>query len=224
MKTFPFILFLLLVPAVLKAQRVQTGFAVNPALNYRLLRGGSAGFIDLFNEVEYSKFGYSTGVDVVLRPRAKWQIGMGLLYSRQGYRLQVPMTDENGTHAGDLRIAEHFDYLDLPVFLKLQPSVRRKKHSLYYLFGVTNSLFIGHQSILKNNPLNEPYQSSPLSVRRYQIGPFVGAGLHHQLNEKVSVDIGPQASMQLLNLWKGNSFLNRHLYTVGLNFRLAYTY
>jgi hypothetical protein len=223
MKTFSFVFLLFLVPIMLKAQRVQVGITARPSLNYRILRGGSASFVELFNAAERVKFGYSVGADVVFRPRAKWQLGAGLLYSRQGFRYQVQVTDENGGPAGELKINEHFDYLDLPVFLKFQPGTG-KKQSFYYLFGVNNSLFIGHKGVLKNNPFPHPYQSELPAERRYQVGPVIGMGLHQQLNEKITLDIGPQASMQLLSLFTGNSFVNRHLYSIGLNLRLAYTY
>ena len=135
----------------------------------------------------------------------------------------MSITDSNGYYAGNLKTIGHFDYLELPVFLKFQPGAG-KKRSLYYLLGVNNGLFIGYKEVVKNNPLPDPYQYAPPSVRRYQVGPVLGMGLHQQLNEKFTLDVGPQASMQLLNLFAGNSFINRHLYWVGLNLRLAYAY
>ena len=51
---------------------------------------------------------------------------------------------------------------------------------------------------------------------------MIGLGLRRQFTDKVSVEAGPQATLQLQNVFEGDTPVKRYLYTIGLNLRAAY--
>ncbi len=220
MKAFTFALFLFLVPIVLKAQRVQVGFNAGPTINYRILRSDSEMLRKIFED-ERAIIRYSVGVDVALKVGANWQIGTGLLYGLRGFNQRFQQTDENGSPLPrDLKIQYHFNYLDVPVWVKYRFGVREQQ-SLYVLAGITNSFFLREKTVVRGNASPWP-DSPPLAFRPYIPGTMIGIGIHRTLSEKISVEAGPHASLQLQNVLDGNPSLKRLLYTAGLTFRAAY--
>lgn len=220
MKVSACVLFLFLVPVVLKAQRVQVGFNAGPTIGYRYLRTDSETFKNLFRS-EREVIRYNLGVDVVFRAGANWQVGTGLHYGSRGYSQRLQMVDVNGGNLADFKLEDHFDYLDVPVFFKYRFGLREKR-SFYSLAGVNNSFLLRHETVSKGGPA---LPASPdLALRRYNFGVITGFGMRFELSDKVSFEAGPQATLQLQHLFEGDTFVKRYLYAAGLNFRAAYDF
>lgn len=219
MKKLSLVLFFCLVPLALWAQRVEIGFNAGPALSYRYLQTDLKMFKELFNASERPIVGYRMGFDVVLRPQAKWQVGTGLLYNLRGFSNQLMLTDENG-RSSDSRVAMHIHYLEVPVFLKYRFGVRDKR-SFYALAGINNSFYLTDVTAVKEGPSFVRMEQGA-GFRKYNAGVMIGFGLRRQLTDKLSVEVGPQATLQLQNLFEGDTPARRYLYTIGLNLRAAY--
>ncbi|MBD0258601.1 MAG: PorT family protein [Cytophagales bacterium] len=219
MKTLLLALFLCLLPLVLMAQRVEVGLDAGPALSYRLLQSSFKEYEEVLNASERPLLGYRVGLDVVLRPQAKWQVGVGLLYNLRGFSNQVTFTDANN-NPSESRFAKQLHYLDVPVFVRYRFG-GQEQQSFYALAGVNNSFFLSDQFVAKEGPPDA--QGGPREAfRPYNAGAMIGFGLRRQLSEKVSVEAGPLASLQLQNAYKGDTPARRYLYTLGLNLRAAY--
>lgn len=220
MKTFPLCFLLFLVPVVLKAQRVQIGFDAGPTVAHRFMRSDSEALRRIFAD-ERAMIRYNVGVDVGLRVGANGQLGMGLLYAPRGYGQHFQMTDENGAPLPkDLKILYHFDYLDVPVWGKYRFGVRERQ-SFYALAGFNNSFFLRNTTVVRNSPVPLP-DDPKLTLPRYTPGVLLGLGMRRAVSDKFSVEAGPQATLQLENLFGDNYPVKRFLYTAGLNFRVAY--
>jgi hypothetical protein len=219
MKKLPFVLFICLVPLVLRAQQAEFGFNAGPALSHRYLQSGHKEYEAALNASERPILGYRLGFDVVLRPQAKWQVGTGLQYNLRGFSSKVTLTDWNGTPS-DSRTRKHLHYLEIPVFLKYRFGVRAKQN-FYALAGVNNTFYLSHVTAVREGGYLV-WMGEGEKYRQYNAGAVVGLGLRHQLTDKVLVEAGPQATMQFENLFVGRTPARRYLYTVGLNFRAAY--
>jgi hypothetical protein len=219
MKKFSFVLFFCLIPFALRAQRVELGFNAGPALSYRYLQTDLKMFKELFDEYERPILGFRAGFDVVLRPQAKWQVGTGLLYNLRGFSNHLTVTDENG-RSSDSRIATHLHYLEVPVFLKYRFGVRDKR-SFYALAGINNSFFVTNITAVKEGP-SFVRTDEDAEFRKYNAGAIIGFGLRRQFTDKVLVEAGPQATLQLQDIFGGDTLTRRYLYTIGLNLRAAY--
>ncbi len=220
MKTLLFVFLLFLVPVVLKAQRVQIGFNAGPTAAHRFLRTDSEAIRSIFAD-ERVILRYSVGLDVALRVGANGQIGTGLLYGRRGYGQRFQLTDENGQPLPrDLILRSYLDYLDVPLWGKYRFGVRERR-SFYALAGFNNSFFLGQRAVVKNNTQPWPNEPSP-AYRPYIPGAMIGLGIRRAVGEKLSVEAGPQATLQLQHPLEGEPILKRFLYAAGLNCRVAY--
>jgi hypothetical protein len=219
MQKLPFVLFICLVPLVLKAQQVELGFNAGPALSHRYLQSGLKEFKELLNASERPILGYRLGLDVVLRPRATWQVGTGLMYNLRGFSSHLMLTDING-NASDSRVGMHLHYLEVPVFLKYRFGVREKQN-FYALAGINNTFFLTNVMAVKEGPYMVLVEEGG-EFRKYNAGAVIGLGLRRQFTDKVSVEAGPQATLQFENLYQRRTPANRYLYTLGLNLRTAY--
>ncbi len=220
MKTFPFVCLLFLVPVVLKAQRVQVGVNVGPNLGHRFLRSDSEMFRKAFAD-ERVIVRYGVGVDVALQVGENWQIGTGLLYAPRGYGQRAQLTDENGAPLPeDSKTRYHFEYLDVPLWTKYRFGVRERQ-SFYALAGFNNSFFLRDRIVVRNT-LSPWSGRHSTALQRYLPGALLGLGIRRAVSDKLSVEAGPQATVQFENVFDGNLPLKRFLYTAGLNFRVAY--
>lgn len=219
MKTFPLVFLLFLVPVVLRAQRVQVGFNAGPLVGHRLLRTDSEMFRKLFSE-ERAIVRYGVGADVALRVGADWQVGTGLLYAPRGFGLRVQINDVNGPLPEDAKIRYHFNYLDVPLWAKYRFGVRERQ-SLYALAGFNNSFFLRDRIVVRHSVAPSSGRHFD-ALRRYLPGAMMGLGMRRSINDKLLIEVGPQATLQLDNVFDGNLPLKRFLYTAGLTFRVAY--
>jgi hypothetical protein len=219
MKKFSFVLFFCLVPLALRAQRVELGINAGPSLSYRYLQTDLKMFKELFNASERPIVGYRVGFDVLLRPQAQWQVGTGLLYNLRGFSNQLTLTDENG-RTSNSRIAMYIHYLEVPVFLKYRFGIGDKR-SFYALAGINNSFFLTDITAVKEGPSFVRMEEGA-EFRKYNAGAMIGFGLRRQFTNKLSVEAGPQATLQLQNLFEGDTPTRRYLYTISLNLRAAY--
>jgi|GEM_PF-2942262 len=220
MKTFPLVFLLVLVPVVLKAQRVQVGFNAGPMVGHRFLRTDSEMFRKAFSD-ERAIVRYGFGADAALRVGANWQIGAGLLYAPRGFGQRIRVTDENGAPLPkDQIIRYHFNYLDVPLWAKYRFGVRERK-SFYALAGFNNSFFLRDRIVVRNTGAPSRGRHTT-ALRRYLSGVTIGLGMRRVVSEHLLVEAGPQTTLQLASVFDGSFPLKRFLYTSGVNFRAAY--
>ena len=189
--------------------------------------------IESRNEREVCKFGYTAGLTYGFTYNRKLGFETGFQYANMGYQ-----TNRNELVFGDLidprrgfghsasgpntpthaRLVDHFEYVGIPIALKYWSGTEKWRFSASlgasanYLIKASSTLVLYYE----NETPERSNQTSPTDYEKFNITPFVGAGVEYQLNERMSLNVMPTVRYGVLNII--DAPITPKLYNGGLQF------
>jgi hypothetical protein len=150
MKKIVFI-FLALVPIFTYGQNEDTstytkfdvGFSLSPDYSYRFLKADASSqwLVDGYDSLEYSRVGYSLGLNGVFHYNSKLDFLLGAYFSDKGEKTKKENTPSLNNYTN------HYYYLDIPI--RANYYFLEKKLRCYASLGLSPSVFLNHTIISK---------------------------------------------------------------------------
>ena len=227
-----FLLFLALAlfPLLTWAQKIEIGVNVAPTISYRFSQPSShiSPRAETIRIAERPIHTFDFGIDFRSKITRRLKIGTAFFYSQKGFaNTNLPATYDipglNKIHSIDYVQ----DYVEIPFFVTYD-YFQDKKISAYGLAGINNSLLFNAKNnvIIKSGEISDenfqilaaPYlQSSNI----HNIGMMAGTGVLVNVNEKTAIGLEAQTKFMFTPLEETFFATQRHLFSVGLNFRFV---
>lgn len=223
-------------------KRLSIGVNISPDYCYRTLKNnnGSATsdlIIDLREESEGPKLGYTAGINAGYNFSKKWGVEMGIQYSNKGYAFKNSaltfgeMIDprygfiytSNGAAAPTYaKFVYHHHYLDVPV----RVLYRFGKKRLHFVtsVGVTTNILLNATmtSVVKygNDDAKRQTYDQPYDFNTFNISPTISVGVDYKINNKINLRAEPTFRYGLLKIT--DTPVTATLWSGGLNFSCYY--
>ena len=201
--------------------RIAIGFS--PDLNYRSLVNHSNNpfsdrIINLRNEREIPRIGYSTQLYLAVDITKKTSIEFGLGYKDMGFTYEN-MTVSKPNIAYIASLIDHFYYYSIPIALR--QTWGNKKWQFTYHLGLSTNIFrVQKTNIIAINPniadttiINIDGRSTYKDIL---LIPSVGLGTTYNINSKSQICFEPTLRYSISSITQ-NTPINGYLYNVGLN-------
>ena len=119
------------------------GFGFAPEYSYRYLTSSSDNewIVDNYDSLEFSKYGYSFGLNGVYHFSTKLDFLLGFQFSDKGEKTKKQLTPALNNYTN------HYYYLDIPV--RANYYFLQKKMKLYATGGISPSVFLNHTIVTK---------------------------------------------------------------------------
>jgi hypothetical protein len=211
------------------------GVSISPDVNYRTLKNNDGSFssgvvVDVRNDNETYKLGYTTGLNIVYRFTDKFEIESGLLFSNKGYRgRKTELTygsQWNGSGFNDsvpaglpssAQFSYSYYYIDVP--LKASYSFGNKRLRGCIGAGVTLNNFINEKVSWKlwypDGTTEKDHHGSEFAYNGLSLSPLISAGINYRVNDKLNLKVEPTVRYGILNII--NTPVTGYLWNVGLN-------
>ncbi len=223
-------------------KRLAIGVNISPDYCYRTLKNNNGNstsdmIIDLREESEGPKLGYTAGLNAGYNFSKKWGVEMGIQYSNKGYEFKNSaltfgdMIDprygfvytSNGaatpTHA---KFVYHHHYLDVPV----RVLYRFGKKRLHFVtsVGITTNILLNATmtSVVKygNEDAKRQTYDQPYDFNPFNISPTISVGVDYKINNKINLRAEPTFRYGLLKIT--DTPVTATLWSGGLNFSCYY--
>jgi hypothetical protein len=201
--------------------RIAIGFS--PDLNYRTLVNLSNNpfsdrIINLRNEREIPRIGYSTQLYLAVDITKKTSIEFGLGYKDMGFTYEN-MTVSKPNIAYIASLIDHFYYYSIPIAIR--QTWGNKKWQFTYHLGLSTNIFrVQKTNIIAINPniadttiINIDGRSTYKDIL---LIPSVGLGTTYNINSKSQICFEPTLRYSISSITQ-NTPINGYLYNVGLN-------
>jgi opacity protein-like surface antigen len=176
-------------------------FGVNYSADYafRTLKNNDGGpfaqmVIDLRDDSEKAKYGFTTGLNVLFTVNNHLEIGAGVQYSNKGY--QIPHIEVDGIMPQvyqDGRVISSLNYIDVP--LKANFILGSGKLRGLVGAGIVANFLVSStlRTVYKAANGDEAYgkYTNSADYERFNLSPMVSAGVDYQLNDRVHVRLEP---------------------------------
>lgn len=162
--------------------------------NFKFSMGGGVQFVSNFNEV--------IGIE------------SGLYMRNYGYRIGETLTDENGNILGSFNIKYNYNYLSLPVLLRLNI------HSLYFALGTNINLFISGNSNFQGQEVQgiPTFKEDIENAKSIVIEPSFICGYQFAINDKFGINLEGRSSFTVNGIWDGMTNLKIINFGFGIGF------
>ena len=134
----------------LSAKRMSIGISFSPDYCYRILKSDpiNQAFIDKDNKSANTSFGFSTGVNCLLKLNKKITVELGCLYSIKSEKHIFLVDNSTNTvqtpFVNEITYKYNYRYIDIPV--KLNYTLFDKQIRLYVLCGLSSNVFLYQQT------------------------------------------------------------------------------
>lgn len=207
-------------------KKVLIGFNFSPDYSYRTLKLSDGNspvnvVIDVRNQIEKAKFGYTTGLNVSVNVNDCVALETGVQFANKGYQTKDrelvyadPPAPSDPTQAS-LRYSYH--YIGIPMRVKF--SLGKGKARFVSSAGFTTNFLLNASQTahLKyaDGKTKKNKQSSTADFKRMDVSPMVSVGLHYKLNNNIHVTAEPTFRYGLLKIM--DAPVAEHLWSAGLN-------
>ena len=155
------------------------GFGFSPEYSYRFLSSNSDNqwIVDNFDTLEFSKFGYSIGLNGIYHFKSKLDIFLGLQFADKGERTKKELTPSLNNYIN------HYYYLDIPI--RANYYFLEKKMKLYGSAGISPSVFLNHTMVSKvEGNANDVRIVDNSNLAKINLGIQAGVGFDVALTHK----------------------------------------
>ena len=202
---------------------VRIAISFSPDLNYRRLTNvnnswTSNQIINLRNEREFPRIGYSTQLNLAVDITKRTSVEFGIGYRDMGFTYEnVTVYKPNIAYIANL--VDHFYYYSIP--FALRQTWGNKKWQFTYHVGISTNIFrVQNTNII---PINSNIADTTIinndgrsTYKDVVLIPSVGLGTTFNINSKSQICFEPSLRYSISSLTQ-NTPINGYLYNVGLN-------
>lgn len=217
-------------------KQVQIGVNFSPDFCFRTLKNNDGSSIsdivlNLRNENETIKFGYTTGLNICFNFKKFVALETGIQYSNKGYQALMKdltygdMIDPrygfiyatSGTAPTKAKFIYNYHYIDIP--LKVNFTFGKKKIRLISSVGLTTNIFIKETSasVLEYSDGKTDRKNYPTTFdyNKINISPIISVGIDYKINNRMNLRIEPTFRYGVLKII--NTPIIGYLWNGGLN-------
>ena len=212
-------------------KRIQIGINFSPDYNYRTLKDNDTNsvnsiIIDIRNDQEIAKFGYSTGLNVCYNFTKTIGLETGIHYTEKGFqtkKLDIVGNQPDPSLPNNIKFIYNFFYIDIP--LKANIMFGRKRISFFSSIGFITNIFIKETSTsileFSNGRIEKKTQpSTMLHYNKVNISPSISTGIDFKMNDRMNLKIEPIFRYGVFKII--NASITDYLWNVGINITYYY--
>lgn len=208
------------------AKRFSFGFSFSPDYTYRTLKSDidDMGFIDLRNETESARFGFTTGLTVKYRLSERLVLESGLQYADRGDKMELGKTyyfGEDGAEpivSDNSKVVNHYYFLGIP--LKANLFLVNKRTKVFLSTGISTDFFSGSKTkqTYTVDGIDEvtSYSEEGVDFNTVNFVGLAGLGIDYRINEKLEIRFEPIVRYSFSSLTT-YSDVKTYLYSAGIN-------
>lgn len=234
-----YLILILAIPFITNAQQntknkvhdnISIGFSFSPDYNFRTLKNNNGAsssdmVIDIRDDTEKGKFGFTTGLNLNIKVSEKFKIQTGLLYSINGYRIPKQATyfpipgPGQPTH---FKANTSFNYLAIP--LKLNFVSGNGKMRFIAGAGVSANFLLKESetvtAIYADGSEKKQEQSTNLEYKKFNLFSLISAGMEFKFKENIFLRTEPTFRYGLIKII--DQAVTAKLWNLGLNVGVCY--
>jgi hypothetical protein len=203
--------------------KLDVGYTFSPDYSYRTLKSNASNewIKDTYDTLEVSKYGYTTGLNIVLHINKKLSLNSGLLFSDKGERTKkYPIQPINN-------YVNHFYYLDIP--LKVNYNLGHKKYyyskakktKLFLSGGLSANIYLTSRTVTETDNGSEKKSiATRPNLSRLNLSAIAGLGITCPLTNRWYFQLEANYRRSIISI--ANSSLKKYFYSYGLNLGLFY--
>ncbi len=209
--------------------KLRIGIGFSPNYCYRILKatnGQTQTGVELRNETELPKFGYSTGISLIYDLNQTTSLESGILFSDRGEKtkgIDVVNYDQSNEPIGKAYFNYHYQYLDIPV--KLNHFITRGLLMVNVFAGVSANVLLNEFSEIRVEYLNgenneETHHTSNLTFVNLQL--MAGIGLEFTVSKKITSRFEPVFRRSITSITEAP--IKQYPYSFGMNLAIFYRF
>jgi len=190
--------------------RIDLGYSFAPEYSYRFLKSNSNDqwIVDNYDSLEFSKFGYSIGINGVYNIKSNFSISSAVLLSNKGFRTKKDLTPSL------INYIINYYYLDIPI--KVNYYFLTDKFRLYVTGGLSTNVFLKHIFITKREGDNEELRfTDNSSISKINLGINTGIGFDINLTDKWYFKMECLYKQSITPI--GNTPIKKYFYSISPN-------
>lgn len=217
------------------------GVNFSPSYSFRILKDKSKSNskeIQSRNEIESGRFGYTFGINKIIKTNNHFEFSYGLQYSLMGYQSKLDSNDLIGTSFNNANNATYyftsttdhvirrysFGYLEIP--LKVGVRLGKERFKYFADAGVSigfkclsRIVFVSHykDGTKEKASVKNLSKSSDDDINAFGL---VSLGVSYELSKKMFVQATPNFRYSLISPLEVN--IKEHLWSAGFNFSFYY--
>lgn len=208
------------------AKKILVGFNFSPDYSYRTLKPRDPNapanvVIDVRNETEKAKFGYTTGINVWFNMTDCVALETGLQFSNKGYRTKnntLVYADPPGPNdPTQASFSYNYHYIGVPFTVRFL--LGKGKARFVSSAGFTTNFLLNASQTAQlkyaNGTKEKKRQTSPENYNKIDLSPMLSLGLLYKLANNIYVAAEPTFRYGLLKTV--DAPIEEHLWSAGLN-------
>lgn len=213
-------------------KRFSFGLSFSPDYTYRTLKSNvdDVGFIDIRNEMESARFGFTTGLSVKYQLSKRWVLESGLQYADRGDKMETDDADyvfpDNGEDPfvpDKTKTVNHYYFLGIP--LKANFYLLNKRTKVFLSTGISTDFFSGSKTkqiyTIDGKDEVSSYSEEGVDFTSVNFVGLAGLGIDYRINEKLELRVEPIVRYSFSSLTT-YSDLETYLYSAGINFAIYF--
>lgn len=206
------------------------GYNFSSDYNYRTLRNNDGKeinnvIIEGRDRIEITKFGYTTGVNLLFKCSTNWAFETGIQFSNNGYQtkkqnLSFETPDE--TLPTKAKIIYSYQYLGIP--LKAKFTFGKTKLRFISGIGFITNFLVNEETKIKfeykNGRKENKTDPNNSDIKKVNILPLISFGIDYKLCQKMHLLAEPTFRYSLFKL--KDTPVSENLWNMGLNIGLYY--
>jgi len=204
----------------LKYNKFNIGFTFSPDYSYRILKTDASNqwIKDTYDTLEVSKYGYTTGLNIIFYLNKRLFFSSGLLFADKGERTKnYPIQPVNN-------YINHFYYLDIPIKANYYFKHKKyfyskpKKIKVFLTGGTSVNVYLSSRTTTKvTNDETEPFAKS-LQLSRLNFSFIAGLGMNCPITNKWYFKLESNYRRSITRV--ANAPVKKYFYSLGLNIGL----
>lgn len=208
------------------------GFSFSPDYTYRTLKTDidDMGFIDMRDELESARFGFTTGLSVKYILNHRWVLESGLQYADRGDKIETEDTDyifpEDGSDPfvpEKSKSINHYYYLGVP--LKANFYLVNKNVKVFLSAGLSFDFFSGSKVkqvyTYEGETIKSSYSEENVDFNGINYVGLAGFGVEYAINNKLELRLEPIVRYSFSSLTTYTD-IKTYLYSAGINFAVYF--
>lgn len=211
---------------IISTRKISYGVTFSPDYCYRTLNSEASKqwVIDLRDSTEIAKFGFTTGISLIIKPWDRISLETGLHFSDKGEKtiiLELNPIDPNdpALPTNQIKLNYHFYYLDIPI--KANYIVLKGKANLFVSAGFSVNIHLSNQTIVHFVGSEEKQTwSNNVDLSRVNMAILIGGGIDYSINDKLNLRLEPIYRRSIIPI--NDASVKQYQYSIGANFGLFY--
>jgi hypothetical protein len=211
-------------------QKILIGFNFSPDYCFRTLKnndGSSSSdlVIKSRNDIEVTKFGYTTGLNVIFNFKQQVGFETGVQYSNKGYKTKnqdLVYFPPNSSLPTKVKINYSYNYIGFPLKVKFMFG-KNKIHFITSAGFMTNFLLNVKQTSnyqYTDGKTEKKTQSTTSGFKKADIAPMLSIGIDYRLTNKIHLIAEPTFRFGVLKI--KDAPVSEKLWNAGLNLGFYY--